>query len=467
MIDFDITTHILQPQYALPFANGATRDFILRRDERVARLSFTTKSHLMKFQQAITGYKPFSSWTQSNALVSFIREGQKDPVTERACIQLWLPRSLDGSFVTNADIDTSFSAAPSRSTTMASTTNAATSASGPGVIPITGGGSRSNTLGNPDGLSASPDYLSSSPKSRQTSLPSGGVHQSYGQPGYHVSSQSWHTASPPLMGLSPPRGPGVGFAGGPVSASAARTPRHPSSPNLQNGFLGPPIPKRNGNGRSQSISSGVSHAPTNASNSSGSDVGTATVSVGANGLGTVHRRQAKPLLVIFAQSMKNTEPSFVTVELDERTAVNPERCDCRQSSRVGKQCPIASIEQNKGASKLVARRFELPAAHGEMEWNMGHLASSNPTSSGSKTIWKNLTRVSIMFPEGADRHRFSGTPSDCRCKNKNMTVGELSQCLAWGHQGYLGEVLEYHRRKGHEYHRSRNASVDVQYGLPP
>ncbi|KAF9869676.1 hypothetical protein CkaCkLH20_12863 [Colletotrichum karsti] len=99
-IDFDITSVILNPLYAVPSRSGVL-DMILRKDERIAKLSFTTLKDVVKFQQGVTGFKAFDNYCQYNAMVSFVVSGRDEPLVEDACVQFWIPKQLDGQLVTN------------------------------------------------------------------------------------------------------------------------------------------------------------------------------------------------------------------------------------------------------------------------------------------------------------------------------------------------------------------------------
>ncbi|KAI8239439.1 hypothetical protein K4K57_008838 [Colletotrichum sp. SAR 10_99] len=66
-IDFDITSVILNPLYANPSSSGVL-EMILRKDERIARLSFMGRKDIIKFQQAVTGFKAFDNYCQYNTM---------------------------------------------------------------------------------------------------------------------------------------------------------------------------------------------------------------------------------------------------------------------------------------------------------------------------------------------------------------------------------------------------------------
>jgi hypothetical protein len=160
----------------------------------------------------------------------------------------------------------------------------------------------------------------------------------------------------------------------------------------------------------------------------------------------------KPMLVLFTQDARTGRLAMVTVDIDEETSVSSELCDCRRSGREGSSCRITAIKRRK--DDLDARRFE--PTHGEADWNLAHLAASRCGEKGcaaDASAWRDLRRVSIMFPHADDRARFGGTPNLCHCKPR--TTGELAECLRAGHRGIYGEVQEYWRKQAHEAHQAR------------
>lgn len=467
MIDFDITSIIINPHYGLPLSYGSMREMVLRRDERIAKLSFQTMNHVLKFQQAVTGYKVWDYHSQYNAMASFVVAGLKDPVVERACIQLWIPKSIDGSLVTNADVAAGPTPglAPTRTSTVdtsmaSSTTYAPTAVSELEDRSTMGRG----VMRSPDVLTRSPEPAWSSPVPRHTS-PMSVPRKPVPSPSGTMFSTSWsRQMSPPPISCSPPRGPSVFLTG-----DQHRPPPVPrwtgqSSPPSQPGYLSANANNRSATKRSFSVSTIASTA---ASNSSGSDCNTVTVSTGSRSTGVLHRRPPKPMLVLFTENSKDGQLSFVTIQMDENTAVNPERCNCRESGSAGAACPIMAIEQSKGNEDLEARRYEISRSGGEMDWNIARLALNNPASSSSAATWPNLNRVSIMFPHSEDRAKFGGTPNQCRCNKKNQTVGEQNKCLELGHRGLWGEVQAHYRKKLIDYHGRRFGGLThVVNGLP-
>ncbi|KAF7553918.1 hypothetical protein G7Z17_g3277 [Cylindrodendrum hubeiense] len=457
VIDFDISSVIINPQYALPNNPGMIREMILRRDERTARMAFTKLSHVLKFQQAITGFKPFESYTQYNVMVSFVIVGRKDPLVEKASMQLWIPKEVGGSLVTTSDVaaDATQIPSPSRSGSMA--------ASSSGGIPTSPGFGRDTFTSSPNPFRTSGDRLSASPPGWQSGLQTIPQRQ---PPSPGMFSTSWpRQGSPATMGTTPPDR--QGFLGNLQSPTRRPVGQPPSSrrgntstttaSNTTNGFSP---------GRSLSVSSAVSiSAVSNTSNSSGSDVRSTTISTGTNTTGLLHRRPPKPMLVLFTQNPQDGKTSFVTIQIDEETSVNPDRCNCRRSGREGTNCPIAAIEKRNGDADLAARRYETTSlTGGEMDWNIARLALNNPASTSNSATWEKLKRLSIMFPDGSPRAAFGGTPNQCRCRAR--TQGELTDCLNNGHKGLWGKVQEVYRRQANAYHQTRyGAQQQVVNGL--
>ncbi|KNB17433.1 hypothetical protein FOXG_15468 [Fusarium oxysporum f. sp. lycopersici 4287] len=214
------------------------------------------------------------------------------------------------------------------------------------------------------------------------------------------------------------------------------------------------------NGRSFSISSGVSSN----SNSSNSDVRSVSISTGTNSTGLLHKRPVKPMLVLFTQNRQGDKFSFVTVQIDDETNTNPERCNCRRSGRDGASCDIAAIEKKKGDAPISARRYEQSPSDGEMDWNLARLALNNPASTSDSVNWPNLKRLSIKFPTPQARAKFCGTPNVCHCKIKKE--GDLLKCIQERHRGLWGEVQENYRRQMNSFHKQRYESRShVVYGV--
>lgn len=170
------------------------------------------------------------------------------------------------------------------------------------------------------------------------------------------------------------------------------------------------------------------------------------------------------MIVLFTQNRKTERLALVTVDIDEDTEVNPDRCNCRRSGKDGASCTIAAMEQKRGTLNLVARRFE--SRDGDVDWNLAKLALGRQGEREyAGAVWKDVRRISIMFPTPKDRETFGGTPNLCQCVSR--TEAELANCLKdRRHKGQLGLVREFGRQQLNEYHRERFGSQqDVVRGM--
>ncbi|TDZ19079.1 hypothetical protein Cob_v007997 [Colletotrichum orbiculare MAFF 240422] len=455
-IDFDITSVILRPIYAVPSKSGAL-DVTLQKDERLANLAFTGLKDLVKFQQGVTGFKVFDRYNQYNATVTFIVSGRNGAVEEDACIQLWVPAQLDGQLVTSNEASMKDDA-PGRSASVRSSAYDSNS--------------RQSTLRS---VFDAPDFFTRSPTETVSPMHWGNVPPQAASP-TRVASV---TSAPILNGpntpgfrppMSIPRRP-VGSSSQMASSAPPNSSRQvtmstsPSSPRSSNLFPGtwasPPRASSFSTTNSRpdrtfSVSSNVSTTTSPSNHSSGkSEAHTVTVNIGGHTTGTVHRRPPNPMMVFFTQNRATKKLALVTVEIDEETAVNADRCNCRRSGRDGASCRIASVEQKRGTQELLARRFE--SSDGDMDWNLAKLALGRRGERAyAAAVWKDVRRISIDFPTPAARELFGGVPNMCKCKSR--TVAELSLCLKSKHKGHLGLVQEARRRQLNEYHQARHES---------
>lgn len=428
------------------------KEIILRRDEKIARMSFKSMSSLLKFQQAVTGWKAWASYTQYNVLVMFVLGGRKEPLVEKASVQLWIPKQTEGSLITNSDAAASTSSTPAASrqgsvaTSYMRTSPASPRSMPPPPVPVGANGFNRDGLG---GVQSRHPSLPTIPQRQSTST--------------SVFSSSWprRTSPDPIGGTSPPGRQSFFPIGGPPRQSPPRKPvGQPSSPRRSSTLFptnsNPNSNSTNGssNDRSHSISSAISTAAVSmSSTSSSSDVRSVSISTGANTTGFLHQKPPKPMLVLFTENPDDGKFSFVTIKIDEETNIEPERCNCRRSDKDGASCAVAAIERHKGDSNLDARRYEPSPSSSELDWNIARLALNNPASASKDTNLPNLKRLSVAFPDAQSRALFGGTPNKCRCKAKSE--GELKKCLREGHRGLWGEVQEFYRKQGNNFHRER------------
>ena len=433
-------------------------------------MPFLRPRDMLEFQQAITGFKPWAYYSRF-VTVGFVISGQRDHVFEEACVQLWIPKQTAGSLVTNSDAaaETNKAASPSRSgsvTTASAYSYNPTSPSPSGSVATSSVYSFNPASPNMhrDGFQMSSPFGVSgesftTPMGRQPSLPTIPQRQT---PDPGLFSMSWpRQASPNPLSSSPP--PQSSMSMGPPRGPLARKPvGQPPSPRRSSTLATTVSNTINGNmfGRSErtfSMSSAMSTtAVSTNSNSSNSDGHSVAISTGTYTTGYLHRKPPKPMLVLFTRNAKDGQLSFVTVQIDEETNVNPDVCNCRHSGREGAACPVASIEKRKGDANLDARRYVSSSNSGGLDWNLARLALNNPVSTSDAYIWTKLQRVSIMFPNSHERSKFGGMPNICRCDV--VKKGALDACFKAGHRGLWGEVQEHHRKRGNEYHKSRHES---------
>ncbi|KAM0552751.1 hypothetical protein ACHAO7_004231 [Fusarium culmorum] len=474
-IDFDVTSMVFNPQYAMPIGTHMTQEIIMRQNERIARLDFLDGCDILKFQQAVTGFKPWDSYTQYDCQVIFVLDGV-DNIMENASLQLWIPKQTAGSLITNSDAaanttDSSVASRQNSISTLASATTRDSSlrvgegfpASSPMLqpgTPLTSAAIR----GSPPGVSGgnNRDRYPTSPSGRYPNLATIPQRQPVGFDPY----ESWPTRSSPEPIGSPPAQrqnffptqgpPRESPPRKPVGSSASPSRSAPLASVRSNSTTANTFRK----GRSFSIFSSTS----NNSNSSNSDVASVSVSTGTNSTGLLHKRPVKPMLVLFTQSLQGNKFSFVTIQIDDETSMNPERCDCRKSGRDGASCEIAAIEKKKGHSTVAARRYEQSNSDGEVDWNLARLALNNPASTSSSANWPNLKRLSIKFPNPRARAYFCGTPNVCHCKVK--TEADARECIRSGHRGLWGEVQQSYRKQMNNFHKQRyEGRSQVVYGV--
>lgn len=170
------------------------------------------------------------------------------------------------------------------------------------------------------------------------------------------------------------------------------------------------------------------------------------------------RDPQRPRLVLFTRDAADGQLSVVSIILDDHTAINPRRCNCRRAGRDGESCRIMSLEQRKGSIDLEARR---QVVRDEGKFNLASLAASHSSASSAPPqysastssapssqdsqgdSWTGLRRLSLMFSTPEARDKFGGTPSTCRCTVQTAT--QLNECLRKGHKGYFGEVQQFRR----------------------
>lgn len=377
---------------------------MLQFNDTSLRLDFTRMKDVLKFQQALTGFKAWDSYCQHDVLASFVLAGlKKKPVMAWTTVQLWIPKPVLGSLVTTEDV-----------------------------------------IQNPiDPISFKRPGATMTTETLEVDDPDGKAPWNVQQARFARKPVGESVSSAFAQGKQPPRPSVMAFhevqsteTASPMSTFASSAPDMTTEHSLR---------------RPPSISSNVS----NVAQYGGVEPGQHGTT---NEDAVLYHRPLKPRLVLFTKPQNGEDPgAIVSVELDHETVVNPERCNCRRKDKDGASCRIMAIERRKGSKNLEAKRFT-PIETEPQSWNLARLIpqrhlppkSTSPWPTNDETPeWSGLKRISLMFPSAEARAKFGGTPNICQCVNR--VSGELLACLRAGHQGYLGEVHEFGRIQGNRY----------------
>jgi hypothetical protein len=114
-----------------------------------------------------------------------------------------------------------------------------------------------------------------------------------------------------------------------------------------------------------------------------------------------------PLIVLFLKPNNEDADdllSFLVVELDELTKINPLSCDCRKAPK--KLCTVSVIERFEGRSKrpLLARRFY---AQGLNSWNLSAIGEHWPEAERRSVQTQEMYWLSLTFPSDPERAKFN------------------------------------------------------------
>ncbi|KAF1844355.1 uncharacterized protein K460DRAFT_357965 [Cucurbitaria berberidis CBS 394.84] len=160
---------------------------------------------------------------------------------------------------------------------------------------------------------------------------------------------------------------------------------------------------------SSSSSSKSLSAPSIISTMSGAH--THQISLGSSRNAIELTQPAPPLLVLFLKPSAATDPlSFLVIELDERTKIEPNSCDCRSSTK--RSCAISVLERARN-TPLLARRFY--ARNGLKSWNLAAVGEhwAEAQSPGEKSVVvRDMYWLGIAFQSEAERVGFNANVAD-------------------------------------------------------
>ncbi|KAF2114097.1 hypothetical protein BDV96DRAFT_109269 [Lophiotrema nucula] len=127
---------------------------------------------------------------------------------------------------------------------------------------------------------------------------------------------------------------------------------------------------------------------------------TQRVSLGSTVAGIEFRKPEPPLLVLFLKSTEGGRLSFLAIELDEETAVNPNSCDCRSTR---KSCKVSVLERLR--KPLLARRYH--AENGLHEWNLAAIGEHWSSETASPTNVEKMYWLQIAFQTKEEKDSFN------------------------------------------------------------
>lgn len=212
-------------------------------------------------------------------------------------------------------------------------------------------------------------------------------------------------------------------------------------------------PSQDQKARTLSVSSNATTATSvtiQSNSSSTSDTTVAVLESGKTKTAPIHANPLKPMLVLFTRGAETSHRAIVAISIDEKTTPNPQGCYCHQGvGPDGTPCKITVVEQSGGKKVLEARRLYSSTG----QWDLLPLCASrrNEKRGFAGAKWRDLNRVSILFPSVEARLMFGGRLCTCR----RQTKGEVIECMRKGHVGLLGQVRVHYRNEAEKYFNGR------------
>jgi hypothetical protein len=112
-----------------------------------------------------------------------------------------------------------------------------------------------------------------------------------------------------------------------------------------------------------------------------------------------------PLLVLFLKHPDAGQLSFLVIELDERTKIESNSCDCRNTKR---KCAISVLERS--GIPLLARRFY--ARNGLNSWNLAAIGEHWSSAESEAVQVRDMYWLRIAFQKEDERRRFNDNVAD-------------------------------------------------------
>ncbi|KAH7402309.1 hypothetical protein DE146DRAFT_735536 [Phaeosphaeria sp. MPI-PUGE-AT-0046c] len=175
--------------------------------------------------------------------------------------------------------------------------------------------------------------------------------------------------------------------------------RH-SSPNANSND-----PNRRPSGASSANPSSSVSLSTSSIVSSMSLAHTQQISLGSSRTAIELKQPEPPRLVLFLKHLESGQLSFLVVELDERTKVEPNSCGCRSSK---KTCSISVLERS--GTPLLARRYY--ATSGLNSWNVAAIGEYWSTSDANAVKVRDMYWLRLGFSSEEERVKFNSNVAD-------------------------------------------------------
>ncbi|KAF2187525.1 hypothetical protein K469DRAFT_705224 [Zopfia rhizophila CBS 207.26] len=386
-MDVDLKSVNLTPIYATPTSRPKALEVLINNSSMQSNPTFLELKYLLRLQHVLTGYKVYERYDQAMVKVSFFVSSQSTAIEEHGRLQLWLPEPVRSSANTGSPTPSETQIAnPSGVPAMSvrSQQNVASITSTMQTIRLRdGSGSRQ---GSRSSITTNGDNGRSTPQS-PFSLSARKIRSSYQS---MASTSSLHSTK-----------------------SKGRTP---------------------------------SMMTTSSSMSRSTVTSVTTISTGS-GKAHLHEKPAKPLLVMFLKSRDKGKLAIAAVEIDDKTMIKRERCECLTSNS---NCRISCVERGDGY--LLAQRWD--ADESLASWNLARVGMHQRNELPADA-WNDLKRISIKFESMEERYRFAGSPCSCKPKLQH----DLSRCLLDGHQGVFGVVKRIGSVRLHNYNQERERAT--------
>ncbi|KAF2264190.1 hypothetical protein CC78DRAFT_568495 [Lojkania enalia] len=127
---------------------------------------------------------------------------------------------------------------------------------------------------------------------------------------------------------------------------------------------------------------------------------TKEISIGSSTVAYDIQEPRPSLLILFLQQTSTGLLSFLVIELDENTLINPQGCDCRNSNE---RCRVSVLERS--GSPLLARRFY--ARNGLNSWNLAAIGDNFASPKSDYIRVQDMNWLEISFASGNEKAQFN------------------------------------------------------------